>query len=223
MRELSRAALAVVAFLAVPTACQAASLDDQCEDPDDSHAQQIVAACTALLAQPENNGPTASGMFENLASALLDNRAQAYITLREYELAVKDLDQAIGYGLRETDPASADIFQIRCMARAQWGRQLDQAIADCDKAEALGNNGLMTYIWRALAKYRAGQWQGALDDSNKADAAALADNRGPEAWFLRGLAEKRLGQTAQGNADIARAEERASDVAAYFAGFGVEP
>ncbi len=55
------------------------------------------------------------------------------------------------------------------------------------------------------------------------DAAVHGDASLMGSLYGRGIARLRLGQTAEGQADIAAATARDANVAARFAGYGVTP
>ena len=113
-----------------------------------------------------------------------------------------------------------DAYNRRCWARAQWGRDLPQALADCDASLKLRPDAPGTLDSRGLVDLRLGR----LDDAIKDYDAALA-KRPSQAPSLygRGLAELRKGSTSAGQADLASAKSMSGDVAAAFDRIGVKP
>jgi predicted aspartyl protease/tetratricopeptide (TPR) repeat protein len=91
----------------------------------------------------------------------------------------------------------------RCWLRALTGKDLDQALADCNAALKLlpGNPEILDS--RGLVRLRRGDFTGAITDY-RGSLRMQPDN----AWSLygRGLAELRLGKTSEGEADIKAAE-----------------
>jgi tetratricopeptide (TPR) repeat protein len=141
-------------------------------------------------------------------------RGVAYDRQRDYARAIADYDQAI-----RLTPNNAALLNTRCWARAVWGQQLDQALADCDASLRIANNP-STLDSRGLVHLRRSAWQAAFADY---DAAVRGDANLIGSLYGRGIARLRLGQTAEGQADIAAASARNANVAAEFAGYGVRP
>jgi tetratricopeptide (TPR) repeat protein len=63
------------------------------------------------------------------------SRGNVYLNNDQYDLAVADYSQAI-----RLDPANADYLSNRCLARAVAGRELTQALADCNASLRLVPN-----------------------------------------------------------------------------------
>ena len=96
------------------------------------------------------------------------------------------------------DDRLPDALNGRCWARALWGRDLDKALADCNRA--VSTSRISSFLdSRGLVHLRLGQYDQAIADYT----VALKDNP-RQAWSLygRGLAELRKGDKAQGDADI---------------------
>ncbi len=93
----------------------------------------------------------------------------------------------------------AQALNGRCWDRALLGRDLDQALKDCDRAIRANPKAAGFLDSRGLAHLRLGQYDKAVADYN----AALALQ--PKiAWSLygRGLAKQRLGLQAEGKVDL---------------------
>lgn len=97
----------------------------------------------------------------NLVRALY-NRSQAYIVLKQYELAVKDLAQLVAI---QGDKTSAEIFLIQGVALAGLNK-LPEAIESFNRAEKLQPSSLV-YNNRALAYQQLGQLEQAMEDLKK--------------------------------------------------------
>ena len=142
-----------------------------------------------------------------------NNRGVMHRLKNEYDAALKDFDQAL-----RLDPRHAGAYNNRCTLRAIMG-QLKEAVADCDEslklrasADALASRG--------LANLKLGQFDAALRDY---DAALKLTPNMPEALFGRGVAKRKKGDTAGGDADIAAATDARKDVAELYASWGVSP
>lgn len=142
------------------------------------------------------------------------DRGAAYYFRHDYARAIADYDQAI-----RLNPQDAVYLNDRCWARAAWGQQLDQALADCNASLRIANEA-GTLDSRGLVHLRRGEWQAAFADY---DVAVRGDANLIGSLYGRGIARLRLGQADEGQADIAAAVARDADVATEFAGFGVTP
>lgn len=140
-------------------------------------------------------------------------RANTYLDRGDYARAIADYDQAI-----RLQPNNAGWLNGRCWARAVWGQQLDQALADCDASLRIADEP-NTLDSRGLVHLRRGAFQAAFADY---DAAVRGANL-IGSLYGRGVARLRLGQTAEGQADIAAATARDAGVADRFAAYGVTP
>ena len=117
--------------------------------------------------------------------------------------------------------SNAIAYLNRCRIRALAGRELDLALADCNKALELDPGHPAYYstvrglVYLKLARFK----------DSAADFDATLD-RFPKHWFalfLRGVAERRLGDTVLGDADIAKARDRDVGLADEIANDGVTP
>jgi tetratricopeptide (TPR) repeat protein len=117
------------------------------------------------------------------------------------------------------EPDQANAWSHVAWIEALRGGDLDQALADSEKAVALGatNDAVST---RGFVRYRRGEYVQALSDHN----AVLAKHpRAASLLFMRGVIKRRLDQGAEGDADIARAVKIDSSVEALWARRGVTP
>jgi tetratricopeptide (TPR) repeat protein len=134
-----------------------------------------------------------------------------------YELAVRSLDSWIAAHPKDEDLPRE--LGARCYARAAWGRELDTALADCDRALKSDNNsGLMTY--RGLVLLRMGR----LDEAIKQYSVAIKlQPRAAQALYGRGVAELKKGSKAEGDADLAAAQAIAPALPQLFKRIGLAP
>ena len=142
--------------------------------------------------------------------------ATAYQNTGHFAAAVPYYDQLM---VSDPLPASRDLLlNQRCWTRAQWGRELDRALADCDEALRL-RPGETSYLdSRGLVELRSG----AFDKSIRDYSSALTERPHlSSSLYGRGLAEAKLGKTAQADADFAAALQASSKVEAEFAKWGV--
>jgi tetratricopeptide (TPR) repeat protein len=120
-----------------------------------------------------------------------------YTQATRFEAAVRQYDKWIASHQEETKLASA--LNERCWIRVMWGRDLEQALADCNAA--LSRNPALDAALdsRGWAKYRMGKFQESIADFE----ADLKDRpNSPWSMYGRGLARTRLGMDADGQRDI---------------------
>ena len=98
---------------------------------------------------------------KNVAQALY-NRSQAFILLKQYEFAVKDLDQLLKI---QENKVPAEVYIVRGIALTETN-QLSDAIKSFNQAEQIQRSPLV-YNNRALAYERQGQLNLALIDLSK--------------------------------------------------------
>jgi tetratricopeptide (TPR) repeat protein len=142
-------------------------------------------------------------------------RASVYDMVGDTAAALVDYDRAI-----ELEPANGGYLAAGCRARADWGEQLDQALAQCDAALRSRPENAETLRSRGLVHLRRGEFQAAFADY---DAAIRANADLTEALYGRGLARLRLGQSEAGRADVATATARDQHVASRYAEYGLTP
>ena len=143
------------------------------------------------------------------------NRGALHLEQRDYASAIADYDVAI-----RIDPTNAADIHNRGVAHLGAGSYA-QAIGDFDRARQLESR-------PPDAAYRGvGTYNRAVGDFEATFAARDASLQGfstqAATLYGRGVAKTRLGQTADGAADIAAAIAEDADVAARFAGYGITP
>ena len=180
--------------------------DSQKDKPDDKAVAQ--AAARADLDRAADLDPSRQRDI-----------AAAYEKAQMFEAAVRQFDRWIeAYPNRDEGLATA--LYNRCWDRAQWGQELDQALADCNAA--LKRFPIQPVILgvRGLVRFRMGQ----LDKADADYSAALGWN--PDfAWarYCRGVTRLRQGRTAQGQADIAAAVKVMPGLPDETKAYGVTP
>lgn len=145
----------------------------------------------------------------------------------DYERAVADLSEAI-----RLDPKDELYLRNRCWVRATAGRDLQAALADCNKSLELLTIRFSQFrkmdlgfrkVDRALVYLQLGQLDAALVDYDEALENLLTPPVKANALFGRGIARLRKGDATAGQADIAAAKEIQADIAEEFAKYGIRP
>jgi tetratricopeptide (TPR) repeat protein len=143
------------------------------------------------------------------------NRGNAYNDKGDHERAIADLNEAI-----RLDPKFADAYNNRCWARFLMGRDLDQALADCTEALRLSpTNRGDTINTRGVIQFKLGAFDRAIADFSE---AIVINPKDAGSLYARGLAKRRSGDTAGGEADIAAAKAIKADIATEYARYGVQ-
>jgi tetratricopeptide (TPR) repeat protein len=102
-------------------------------------------------------------------------------------------------------PGEAQSFQMRCEVRAMANQRIDEALADCNTAFQRDPKQQFFHLWgRGLAYLRKGMNSEALADL---DAARREEPKSAIPLYLHGVALARLGKTAEGRAEIAKAQQ----------------
>jgi tetratricopeptide (TPR) repeat protein len=143
------------------------------------------------------------------------NRGTGYAQLGEYDRGIKDLDEAIRL---KGDFAPA--FSNRCWTRAIANISLDKALSDCNESLRLTNGDQHTLDSRAFLYLRMTRYADAIDDCNH---VLNISPKLASCLYVRGLARKRVGESAKGEADIASAHALDSNLSATYARYGVSP
>ena len=143
------------------------------------------------------------------------NRGVSYREKGDAERAIADFSEAI-----QLDPKEPLSHANRCWARAVVGRELAQALADCDEALRLKPGETSTLALRGLVRLRLDRVDDALADF---DAALKINPAMPVALYGRGMARLKAGDSAAGDADIAAAKKAEADVAQTIAHYGSTP
>jgi tetratricopeptide (TPR) repeat protein len=140
-------------------------------------------------------------------------RGIAYFSKGDYERSIADYTEAL-----HLDAKMVPALNNRCMAHAVVGRDLNQAVADCDEALKLEPKDSFVHINRGLVELKRGQYAKAIAEY---DAALAIDPQRARAYYGRGFAKVKTGDKAGGEADILTAKGLQPNVAEEFARYGV--
>ncbi len=123
--------------------------------------------------------------------------AGLYESIDQFEPAV------VQYGLwiaaHDDDAHMAQALNGRCWARALLGRDLDQALSDCNRAIRASPKTAAMLDSRGMVRLRLGQLDKAIADY---DAALALQPKIAWSLYGRGLAKQRQGLKAPGQADL---------------------
>lgn len=105
-----------------------------------------------------------------------------------------------------------------CLMRAELNIELDQALSDCNRAIQMNPNNALFYNALGLVQLRRNDNQGTIDAYSR--ALAIQPNVATS-LYGRGLAEQRMGQTADAQRDIAAARAAQNNIDQVFSGLGI--
>ncbi|MBM3526733.1 MAG: tetratricopeptide repeat protein [Alphaproteobacteria bacterium] len=144
------------------------------------------------------------------------NRGLTYKHKGDHERAIADYTAGI-----ELDANQSRLWGQRCWSRAVVGKQLREALDDCNKASSLSPKIPQIFAYRGFVNLKLGQFDKALSDY---DTAFLLTKIPDHADWLygRGVTKVRKGDIAGGNADIARAKTIKADIAEEYAKYGIK-
>lgn len=144
------------------------------------------------------------------------NRGYTYSRMGDHERAVADYTKGI-----ELDPNNSRLWGQRCWSRAVVGRQLQEAIDDCNKASSLSPKIPQIFAYRGIVYLKLGQFDKALADYDAAFSLTKIPDHAD--WlYVRGVTKLRKGDTTGGNADIAKAKTIKADIAEEYATYGIK-
>jgi tetratricopeptide (TPR) repeat protein len=144
------------------------------------------------------------------------NRGYTYSHKGDHERAVADYTTGI-----ELDAGKSRLWGQRCWSRFVVGKQLQEALDDCNKASGLSPNIPQILGYRGFVYLKLGQFDKALADYDAAFSITKLPDHAD--WLYgRGVTKLRKGDTAGGNADIARAKTIQADIADEFAKYGIK-
>ena len=182
-------------------------------------------------------------------SDYLNSRAAVYEHKKDMAKAMADYDQAIklnpksiyaynnrgagfqrrgdfarasaDYGeVTKLQPNNADAWAARCWVRAAGGREVQQALGDCDQALKIKADAPDVLDTRGFVNLRLGKMDDAIRDY---DAALKLDPKLAGAMYGRGVAKLKKNDRTGGSADIANAKGMRSDIEAEYARYGIRP
>lgn len=144
------------------------------------------------------------------SAQILGARAQTYTAMKDYDRALVDADEAIS----AADKTKDRLLNNRCWTRAAANRDLDKALADCNRSLELAPNSSFTLNSRGLVQLRRGDLQASLSDYEASIKFAGGDPFGrAHSLYGRGVVKARMGDQAGGEADKAAAIALEPDIA----------
>ncbi len=167
----------------------------------DHHFERAHADFRAALELKPNDDEDRAGLAQSLSGQGLFSQAVTH-----YRRAVA------------LAPQKAPYWSALCWARAGTGRQLDQALSECNRALRLQPGAAAALNSRGLVFLRMKRFSRAISDY---DAALTAGPRQASARFGRGLARLHSGQEQDGAADIVEARRNDPDIDSLFRLLGV--
>ena len=142
------------------------------------------------------------------------NRGYTYSHKGDHEQAVGDYTAGLAL-----DADNSRLWGQRCWSRAVVGKELREAIEDCDKANSLAPKIPQILGYRGLVYLKLGQFDKAVADYDA--ALALTKNPNNSEWLYgRGVAKLKNGDSTGGNADIERAKTIKADIAEDYVKYG---
>lgn len=248
--DAMRSALACLPLLALLLASPALAQDaatqrDRCQLFDEhgnrrpgAEPDLAIGACTALI---QSGGETTRQLAIEYGS-----RGAAYRVERDYDRAIRDLDQAIrldpnytaaylqragayeakqdyaraieGYGQAiRLDPQLADAWNGRCWCRGIAG-QLAEALADCNESLRLRPGDARTLDSRGFVYLKLKKLDLALADY---DTVLAVFPKAASSLYGRSVVKRLKGDTAGADSDEAAATQIDPDIARKFRDYGV--
>jgi tetratricopeptide (TPR) repeat protein len=143
-------------------------------------------------------------------------RGAEYLDKKEYDRAIDDYTQAL-----LTEPVERTVayaFIDRCWARFLAGRDLQDALADCTKAQNLRPNDAWTLNARGFIYLKLGEFDRSIADFD----AALVNSKMAVSYYGRGLARRRAGDGQAADKDMELARTIRADIADAVTEYGVQ-
>lgn len=145
----------------------------------------------------------------------LINRGNAYYASGDYQRAFADYDAAAA-----REPQNAYYRQWACKDRAEAGLELDRATQECETVLRVSHQEWPTALYAlGLISLRRNAPEAAATYFQRAFAA----NDLPLYQYARGVALRRMGRRAEGDAEVAAATEAWADAPEWFASTGIAP
>jgi tetratricopeptide (TPR) repeat protein len=148
-----------------------------------------------------------------LAPALARRADAVAQQLEMYRGQITRLDEFL-----RDNPTDAALLNSRCWLRTVNNDNLDLALADCNASLMARPNDANVHDSRGLTYFKRGDYQAALADY---EAAVQGEPTRGHFLYGRGLTRIALGMTAEGNADLARAEELEPGIAQDYASYNI--
>lgn len=161
--------------------------------------------------------------FANYEQAILVDPKNAYAYANRGDMHLLRGEQTRAFGDFSTaiqiEPNNALNWNARCWALTRSNIDLKRALEDCTRAIELNSKYWQFYSNRAFANLRLSNFDQAISDS---EIAIKLRPKSEDAYYLRGLARLRKGDTAGGEADVAEAERLRAGVAKEYEGYGLK-
>jgi tetratricopeptide (TPR) repeat protein len=141
-----------------------------------------------------------------------------YRAVGRFDAAAAEYDAWIQ--AHDGDARMANALFGRCRSRALVGRELDKALADCNRGLRLAPNMAGLLETRGIVQLKTGAYDAAIHDF---DAALAASPRQPLALYGRGEAKLKKGLGAEGDADLKAAAALQPNIALQARNFGLVP
>lgn len=132
----------------------------------------------------------------------------------QWDLAIQGYTRVI-----QLAPESPMGYNGRCYNRALAGKELTQALSDCNEALRLDPNFSNALNSRGLLQLKLGAFDRAIADY---DAALKQNTKDADSLYGRGIARLKSGDAAGGNADVTAAKAIQADIAEVYVGYGVK-
>jgi tetratricopeptide (TPR) repeat protein/predicted aspartyl protease len=190
--------------------------------PDGPSALMARASLGTRLHEPEETLAALRDAADRALPKDSDDRrwlGDLYADAGQFAAAVLQYTKWIETHQRE-NVTMASALNSRCWARARWGKELDQALADCNSAVKLRPDTAAILDSRGLVYLRRAEFKKSIADY---DAALQRDAHLAWSLYGRGVAQMRAGDTARGQADIAAATALDKNIAATAAKYGITP
>ena len=128
-------------------------------------ADRRIAACSAVISQPDKTLSAKSQIFDLTVS--YSNRALALVSKAEYQRALADIDKTISLSVQIKRPDLYLAYNIRGLIFKGLG-QFDRAISDFDETIRLNSNYAEAFSNRGNTRYETREFSKALADHNRA-------------------------------------------------------
>jgi tetratricopeptide (TPR) repeat protein len=171
--------------------------------PGRASATQVIEGCSAVIAAGRETP-------EKLSEAY-SSRFAAYAGRGDYRRAIDDYGEAL-----KREPDEAVLWNARCHFRAVVG-DLQAALADCNESLRLLPS-IVAFGTRGFVLLKLGRFDEAIAEY---DAGLKVYAKGAASLYGRGVARRKKGDVAGGDADIAAAKALKGDIADLYAEWGV--
>jgi len=142
-----------------------------------------------------------------------NNRGASFQRKGDYARASTDYGE-----VTRLQPKNPDAWAARCWVRAAAGREVQQALNDCNESLKLKADQPDVLDTRGFVYLRLGKMDDAIKDY---DAALKLESKLLSALYGRGVAKARKGDKAGGISDITAAKSMKSDIESEFSRYGI--